>query len=255
MVPVITEEQKNILNEKGFFVLENVFSQWEMDELAKEIENLQKVHVERLILEQASSAESGVTDISRPDEITFTCHLAEQNEAIRAFCKRPEFVAITADLLGPDIDLYWNQSVFKLPEGEREFPWHQDDAYCQVAPSPYLTLWLALNDATPENGCISAMPGSHKNGLVPHTQSPIGLVCHSSEHPDQGLQVPVKAGSLAVFWSMTFHKSGVNRSQGMRKAYIIQCAKAGLRRVDSGELIPDLIPIVRFGQAAELASV
>src|SRR5438445_406467 len=80
-----------------------------------------------------------------------------------------------------------------------------------------------------ENGCISVLPGSHKRGLVPHYRTPIGLVCHEPDDPDQGVQVPVKAGSMAVFQSLTMHKSGVNRSKGMRKAYIIQYSQAGLR--------------------------
>ena len=70
--------------------------------------------------------------------------------------------------------------------GEKEFPWHQDDGYTPVAPSPYLTLWLALNDATEDNGCIWVLPGSHKCGLVEHKPSPIGLICHASDDPDQG---------------------------------------------------------------------
>ena len=107
----------------------------------------------------------GTEGISRAGEIAFTAFLAEQDENIRAFVKRPEFVAIAVQMLGPDIDLYWNQSVFKGPEGTKEFPWHQDDGYTPVEPSPYLTLWLAVNDATEENGCISVLPGSHKQGI------------------------------------------------------------------------------------------
>ncbi len=163
---------------------------------------------------------------------------------------RPEFVAIATQLLGPDVDLYWNQSVFKQPEGKREFPWHQDDGYTPVTPSPYLTLWLALNDATLENGCISVLPGSHNRGLVPHINSPLGLVCHGADDPDQGVLVPVQAGSMAVFQSLTMHKSGPNLSTGTRKAYVIQYSQSGLRHAETGELIPNQIPLARAGATA-----
>ena len=129
------------------------------------------------------------------------------------------------------MDLYWNQSVFKQPEGTKQFPWHQDDGYTAVTPSPYLTLWLALNDATPENGCISVLPGSQKRGLVPHHLTELGYVCHDADDPDQGVLVPVKAGSMAVFQSLTMHKSGANGSPSTRKAYVIQFSAAGLRMV------------------------
>ena len=244
MTPTITEQQKKQFAEDGYFLLENVFTREEMDRLAAQIEGYQKRHEERL------AAQGGTEGISRAGEITFTDHLAENDPELAAFVTRSEFVAIATQLLGPDVDLYWNQSVFKQPEGKREFPWHQDDGYTPVTPSPYLTLWLALNDATPENGCISVLPGSQKRGLVPHYPSDIGLVCHDADDPDQGVPVPVRAGSLAVFQSLTMHKSGANVSKGPRKAYIVQYSAAGLRHAETGELIDNKIALARGGRAA-----
>lgn len=244
MIPTITDQQKRAFQEDGFFVLSDVFTPEEMMVLAGRIEALQQRH------EAKVAAQGGTEGISRANEITFTAFLAEQDPEIRKFATRPEFAAISTQLLGPEIDLYWNQSVFKMPEGHREFPWHQDDGYAPVTPSPYLTLWLALNDATPENGCISVLPGSHRQGLVAHTPSPIGLVCYSSDAPDQGVRVPVKAGSMAVFQSLTMHKSGPNLSNGPRKAYVLQYSQAGLRNAVTGEVLVDKTPVARGGQAA-----
>lgn len=244
MTPNITGEQKAQLADDGYFLLENVFPRDEMDALTERIEMFQQRHEERL------AAGTGTEGISRASEITFTDHLAEQDETIRAFCLRPEFVAITTQLLGPDVDLYWNQSVFKQPEGEREFPWHQDDGYTPVEPSPYLTLWLSLNGATEENGTISVMPGSHTLGLVEHKSSPLGLVCHDNDDPNQGVIVNVPAGSMAVFHSTTFHKSGANRSKGPRKAYVIQYSRSPLKNLRTGKLLTDNIAVARNGEAA-----
>jgi ectoine hydroxylase-related dioxygenase (phytanoyl-CoA dioxygenase family) len=239
MNPTLTSEQLRAYYEQGYFILENLFSTGEMDELALHIEAYQRRH------EETIRSSGGAEGISRADEITFTAFLAEQDDAIRAFVKRSEFVAITTQILGPDVDLYWNQSVFKGPDGRAQFPWHQDDGYTPVDPSPYLTLWLALNDATPENGCISVLPGSHKRGLMPHERTAIGLSCHSLDDADQGVLVPVKAGSVAVFQSLTMHKSGVNRSSGIRKAYVIQYSRAGLRNARTGEVLTGKVPVAR----------
>ena len=156
-------------------------------------------------------------------------------------------MALAAEWLGPDVDLYWNQSVFKGPDGDKQFPWHQDDGYTPVEPSPYLTVWIALNDATPENGCISVRPGSHRNGLVPHESTPVGLACHRLDDADQGIFVPLKAGSLVAFQSLTMHKSGINRTQGTRKAYVVQYAKAGLRNAVTKEPVTCAIPLTCNG--------
>ncbi len=243
MIPTITDEQMSAFHTQGYVLLDAVFTRGEMEELAGHIEGFVERH------EKALRAKGGTEGISRAGEIAFTAFLAEQDENIRDFTKRPEFVAIATRMLGPDIDLYWNQSVFKGPEGTKEFPWHQDDGYTPVDPSPYLTLWLAVNDATEENGCISVLPGSHKQGLVEHKPSPIGLVCYDPDAPDQGVRVPVPAGSIAAFTSLTFHKSGPNHTDGWRKAYVIQYSKAGLKNAKTGELMENKIPIARNGQA------
>ena len=241
MKPILTDQHKAELHERGYTLLPSVFTAGDMTALAEGIERLQQEH-------EAKVREHGGTDgISRASEITFTTHLAEHDAAIAAFARRPEFVAITSELLGADVDLYWNQSVFKMPEGEKEFPWHQDDGYTAVSPSPYLTLWLSLNGANIENGTVSVLPGSHKNGLVPHKPSPLGLICHDADDPDQGVPIEVPAGGIAAFWSTTMHKSGVNRSKEIRKAYILQYSKAPLVRVDTGEPIVNALVLTRNG--------
>ncbi|MGC4045061.1 MAG: phytanoyl-CoA dioxygenase family protein [Armatimonas sp.] len=122
--------------------------------------------------------------------------------------------------------------------------------YTPVDPSPYLTLWLALNDATIENGCVWMLPGSYKRGLVEHTHTPEGWSCHPLDDPDQGVPVPVKAGSIVVFWSLTMHKSSANISSGPRKAYIIQYSKAGLVSLPTRQAVEHLIPVARDGVTA-----
>ena len=243
MIPTVTQQQRDSFAENGYAIFKDVFTPEEMNQLAAQIEAHQRRH------EEAIGEKGRVEGISRQGEITFTAHLAEQDDRLRAFVQRPEFIAIATEWLGPDIDLYWNQAVFKGPDGDKQFPWHQDDGYTPVEPSPYLTLWIALNDATPENGCIWVRPGSHKNGLAPHESTPIGLACHALDDPDQGIAAPVRAGSLVAFQSLLMHKSGVNRTPGTRKAYIVQYAKAGLRNAVTKEPIRCEIPLTRGGQS------
>lgn len=241
---MLNQQQLEQMDTDGFVVLEHFFSSEEVETLGGHLTAFHQKHEDEL------KAKGGGEGMSRAGEILFSGYIAEASEAVRDFTKNDKLVTLTAQLLGPDVDLYYNQTVYKNPETLKEFPWHQDDAYGPVSPAPYLTCWLAISDATTTNGCISVIPGSHKGGLRPHEQSPIGLVGHSSDDPDQGIQVPVPKGSLVVFWSTVLHKSGANVSDGMRKAYIIQYSKSGLKRVATGELIPNLIPIARDGKKA-----
>ena len=130
-----------------------------------------------------------------------------------------------ADLIGPDVRLYWDQAVYKKPGTESPFPWHQDNGYAFVEPQQYLTCWVALTDATEDNGCPWVVPGLHRRGTLAHEYSDIGFVC--LRDPADAVAVPVRAGSIVVFSSLTPHSTGPNRTDEVRKAYIVQYAPDG----------------------------
>ncbi|MBI1926475.1 phytanoyl-CoA dioxygenase family protein, partial [Candidatus Poribacteria bacterium] len=189
---------------------------------------------------------AGGKGISRPDEITFTAFIAEKNKTIRAFVKQDKFVQLTTGLIGPDVRLYWNQAVFKYPETRKEFPWHQDDGYTPLDPAQYYTCWLALSDATVENGCIWVLPESHTNGIQPHQRTELGQVGYFGDDP--GVPVPLEKGSMAVFSSLLFHRSGPNLTNGVRKAYIIQYIPAHARNARNNEPFTDRLWVAKDGK-------
>ena len=135
------------------------------------------------------------------------------------------FADLCHDLIGPDARLYWEQSVYKQPHSAEPILWHQDNGYTYVEPQAYLTCWVALTDATLENGCVWVLPGVHRGGTVAHEDTPIGFQCCSD--PPGAVAVPVKAGSVVVFSSLTPHATGYNTTDETRKAYILQYAPDG----------------------------
>ena len=143
----------------------------------------------------------------------------------RDFCASPLFADLCHDLIGPDARLYWEQAVYKQPQGAEPVLWHQDNGYTYVEPQAYLTCWVALTDATLDNGCVWVLPGVHRAGTVAHRDTPIGFQC--CEDPDGAVAVPVKAGSVVVFSSLTPHATGHNTTDEVRKAYILQYAPDG----------------------------
>jgi ectoine hydroxylase-related dioxygenase (phytanoyl-CoA dioxygenase family) len=144
---------------------------------------------------------------------------------VRRFVADDVFAGIAADLIGPDVRLYWDQSVYKQPNGAEPVLWHQDNGYTYVEPQAYLTCWLAITDATPQNGCIAVMPGAHRDGTLEHRSTPVGEECWGDW--SQAVEVPVRAGSLVVFSSLTPHATKRNTTDFVRKAYIVQYAPDG----------------------------
>jgi ectoine hydroxylase-related dioxygenase (phytanoyl-CoA dioxygenase family) len=136
-----------------------------------------------------------------------------------------------ADLVGPDVRLYWDQAVYKKPEKPRRFPWHQDNGYAYVEPQQYLTCWLALTDATVANGCPWVAPGLHRMGTLAHAYvEPLGFEC--IEDADDAVPAEVRAGGAVVFSSLTPHMTGPNTTSAVRKAYILQYAPTGADRCE-----------------------
>ncbi len=123
--------------------------------------------------------------------------------------------------------MYWDQAVYKKPEKPRRFPWHQDNGYTFIEPQQYLTCWLALTDASEQNGCPWIAPGVHRAGTLAHSYvDPLGFECFA-EPPTPAVPAPVGAGSALVFSSLTPHMTGPNLSDEVRKAYILQYTPAG----------------------------
>lgn len=170
--------------------------------------------------------EGGRLSIAEAGAITFAAHLVARSPVLRDLSRHPRILALCAELIGPDVNLYWDQAVYKKPEKPRRFPWHQDNGYAFVEPQQYLTVWLALTDATPGNGCPQVVPGRHRDGTLRHTYvDPLGWECLSS--PDDAVLAPVRAGGAVVFSSLTPHLTGPNTTGEVRKAYILQYAPAG----------------------------
>lgn len=230
---VITEDQARQYDELGGFVFEDAFSEDEISNLLKDLDA-----AEALANEFARGQDGQQPSISRADEIVFSPHLVARSEVARKFSRHETLVNLGRDLIGPSVRLYWDQLVYKRPGTVDEFPWHQDNGYTYVEPQHYLTCWVALTDATIDNGCPWIAPGRHLEGTLHHEWTDLGFRC--LEDCEDALALPVPAGCIAVFSSLTPHRTGPNLTSGVRKAYILQYAPDGaiIYQRQGGEPIP-----------------
>jgi ectoine hydroxylase-related dioxygenase (phytanoyl-CoA dioxygenase family) len=216
----LTPEQVQAFDEHGFVVVPDLVDAASIARVRDEIDGYE-AEVDALLRQG-----SGRFSIAETGAITFTTHLVARSERLRALSRQPRIVGICADLIGPDVHLYWDQAVYKKPEKPRRFPWHQDNGYAFVEPQQYLTVWLALTDATVDNGCPWVVPGLHRLGTLAHTYvDPLGFECLSE--PAGAVAAEVPAGGAVVFSSLTPHLTGPNTTDAVRKAYILQYAPAG----------------------------
>jgi phytanoyl-CoA hydroxylase len=226
----VTEEQARSFNERGFFVLEGAFDRELIDRVAEAIKPFEKVAEDQLRERPGKRM-----FIAEADGITFTTHLVKRAPILREFSAHEVFADLCHDLIGPDVRLYWDQAVYKKPEYAKHFPWHQDNGYTYIEPQAYLTCWVALNDATLDNGCPWVVDGGHLAGTLKHHLTEAGFVCRD-EDGAASVAAPVHAGGIVVFSSLTPHRTGPNLTTGVRKAYILQYAPDGARVVETGAM-------------------
>jgi phytanoyl-CoA hydroxylase len=242
----ISEEQARSWDEGGFFLLERAFDAERMAEVIAAIDP-----IEEQMSAFLRTRPDGKLFIAEEGNITFSVNLVLRSPVLRAFCADPVFQDLGHDLIGPEVRLYWEQAVYKKAEKPRAFPWHQDNGYTYVVPQQYVTCWVALTDATRENGCPWVVPGLHRKGTLHHEMTDAGWQC--LKDPSDAVAVGAPAGSVVVFSSLTPHATGPNTAGGIRKAYIVQFAPDGADVVTDDGRVPQNDPerqyrILRAGE-------
>ena len=126
-------------------------------------------------------------------------------------------------ILAPNIEFLSDKVVFKSDAMTFASPWHQDWHYWHGAHK--LSIWVALDDATVENGCLKLFPGSHKSAIVHDGDASDGHGFGNRLRPDAvdenlAVTAELEAGGAVFFHDLTLHASHPNRSGSERWVWI-----------------------------------
>jgi len=155
------------------------------------------------------------------------------NPAFRAFCRQPLFGMALRDI-GYKTPLLWQTMyIFKQPHIGGEVRWHQDGSYLISEPSPVTGIWVAIEDANRDNGCLWVQPGGHMSPLREtyevdwKTRKGKLTTLDKTPWPTAGeaLAVEVEAGSVVIFHDHMPHYSSQNRSDRSRHAFTLHVAE------------------------------
>ena len=148
----------------------------------------------------------------------------------------PAFVTPAAQLLEGPVRFWHDQLFCKPPRHGGNVSWHQDYSYwTRTTPLAHLTCWIALDDATIDNGCVQYIPGSHQWGLLPKTGL-VGDMDHVDNVLDQSqkmamgnpVAIELKAGECTFHHAMLMHGSGANRTDRPRRGTVINVVRDGV---------------------------
>ena len=189
---------------------------------------LSDAQLEELRAEEARFRVLKNVDNSKPGTHFFS-KMAPFSPIVREVLQNGAHVEALPELLQtPNVIFRHDQFVTKMPDGasnKSEFPWHQDEGYEPVSPPTGVTIWMALDETTLDNGCIWVMPQSHKMGNLPHeSRGGDGFLTLPAE--GDGVPAPMKAGEAIAFTGLTLHRSKWNKSGQPRRAFFLGYANA-----------------------------
>ena len=232
----LTAAQTQFYADNGYLVVENVVTPAQLAEMRRVIDEIQEGRVSAASKKFDVNFEPGAggAAVATKPVLRKLSGLAPNDEFFRSVASRAEVLDVVAELTGgaKEIFLYGDQAFLKPAFNGSEKPMHQDNSYFKVEPMHYgVTCWMAIDDATVENGCMNYVPGSHKLGLVPHREikntphlTPDGSVKFGAE-----VAVPVPAGAAIFHHLLALHSSRANNSPKSRRAWAMHYVNGDAR--------------------------
>lgn len=179
---------------------------------------------ETLLAEPAADGGEGKHTIGLGQRRRFLAHRHEEFPALETCLLHGTPARIAAEILGGSAFLFNEQFVVKGARKGASFAWHQDGAYVGFDHKPYVTIWIALDAATVDNGCVYILPRDLRTEahLDPHQWQEESNELSGYFGDEPGTPVECPAGSVVAFSSLTLHRSGENVTDAPRRAFIAQ---------------------------------
>lgn len=241
----IPDDLKQQYRDEGYFTLERVIPDEHLMLLRNECQHF----IEKLDAEMDKRGTDTIGLIQRRKQyIAFNC--LKQRPGLGEFLFSDLMAEVCRAALGDEAYLLWDQYVVKCPGQEMEYLWHQDGGCIAHDHRPYVICWCALDDVRVESGTLHVLPFSSAGvrDRVPHrrdekTSQPVGYFGEEA-----GVPVIAPAGSIAAYSSLSFHRSGPNVSQMMRRSYLVQYTAEPLMNADGTRLFGNAEPFLKDGR-------
>ena len=217
------QSKKTFFDRNGYLIVKELLNEKEIIECKREINRLQETakllnksgtienrdfQIEPFLKESDRKLKSPVL---RKIENTY-----DHSDLFFQLARHDQIVAIVKEILGPDLMLFRSTLMLKPALHGSEHAFHQDSSYWPIDPPNLVTISIAIDKSTPDNGCIKILPQSHRSRLrewghiamAPDSKFAASNVA-SQPNP---LEVPLDSGSALFFHSKLVHGSGPNTS-------------------------------------------
>ncbi|RYG67187.1 phytanoyl-CoA dioxygenase family protein [bacterium] len=235
MYPKPTPEQVQSYQENGFLVVENFLSpeqlaNWQAttdEAVAQRLESLKpgaKAAEANATVDEieANRLKANSGDDYYSQVFTQCIKLADSHAGMRKLIIDPSLGEFVSTLAGVDGMRVWHDQALIKPPFGNPTGWHLDNPYWSFYSKNSISIWVALDDATKDNGCLYYLPGTHKtasykNAGIGKNQADLFKV-----YPEwkvlKSVACPAPAGTAVFHNGLTAHGAGANMTNGQRRA-------------------------------------
>jgi len=214
----LTQDQINRYRRDGFVQIDDLIMGGDLEQLREAVE-------EAVAKEIADDRRKFSEKTSYEQIFIQQVNLWQRYPSVREFVLCRRFANLAARLSGHPVRIWHDQALFKEPKEGAKTPWHQDAHYWPHREKrDQITLWLALQDATIHNGCMSFLPGTQGMDSIPAINLHDPKELFEVAPQLKGIKpktCELKAGSCTFHAGLTFHYAGPNRSDKLREALAI----------------------------------
>lgn len=166
--------------------------------------------------------------------------MCERNLRFRRLLYHEPILDCIEDLIGPNIQLFHDQALYKPAHHGGPVFWHQDNAYWQCVPANLVSCWLTLDAVTVANGAMQVLPGSHLRALEHDRAASTDALLDNAGRVDsaQAVAIELPAGGAMLHHCQTFHYTGPNQTAHERRAFAIHFMTPGTRSRAGGGCLP-----------------
>jgi phytanoyl-CoA hydroxylase len=225
----VTNEQVRHFVDQGYLVVEGLVS---TDEIAALRADAVAIARGAYACDGITPAPAGATDQEVIERILCIHQPHYVSPVMASFVTHPGIAAVLARIIGAHL-AHWDGAVkcmqsmlFVKPPFKQGQAWHQDEIYIPTRDRSLCGAWIAMDDATRENGCLRVIPGSHRSGYLYPQRAHNNPAEHDFAPESHGFDasgevlVEVKEGSVVFFNGYLLHRSLKNRSRTFRRALV-----------------------------------
>ena len=234
----LTQDQIDFYHREGYLTLPRIMTE-------DEVQWLRGIY-DKLFASRAGRDEGNQFDLGGSDEEGKEAKLPQILNPVKYAPElakglfRVNALVVATQLLGNECGDRGEHAIMKPARIGAQTPWHQDEAYWgDEWEYESISIWIPLQPATLENGCMWFVPRSHKSEIVPHHSIGHDVRVHGLEMdapPDMSKAVacPIPAGGCTIHHNRTMHYAGANKSDRPRRAYILGFGLPNKQRATPG---------------------